>query len=58
MARIQREGTTWLAASAFHGRPGIRVSVSGWTTTEQDIDRAADVILRCLEDARAARGPG
>jgi glutamate/tyrosine decarboxylase-like PLP-dependent enzyme len=53
--RIQREGTTWLGASAFHGRPGIRVSISGWTTTEDDIDRSADAILRCLEEARAER---
>jgi glutamate/tyrosine decarboxylase-like PLP-dependent enzyme len=57
VARIQREGTTWLGMSAFHGRPGIRVSVSGWMTTEDDIDRSADAILRCLEEARAAR-PG
>jgi glutamate/tyrosine decarboxylase-like PLP-dependent enzyme len=57
VARIQRDGTTWLGASAFHGRPGIRVSVSGWTTTEEDIDRAADAILRSLDASIAAR-PG
>jgi glutamate/tyrosine decarboxylase-like PLP-dependent enzyme len=55
VARIQHDGTTWLGASAFHGRPGIRVSVSGWTTTEEDIDRSADAILRCLDEALAAR---
>jgi glutamate/tyrosine decarboxylase-like PLP-dependent enzyme len=58
VARVQREGTTWLGASAFHGRPGIRVSVSGWTTTDEDIDRSADAILRCLDEARAARATG
>jgi glutamate/tyrosine decarboxylase-like PLP-dependent enzyme len=56
VGRIQRDGTTWLGASAFHGRPGIRVSVSGWTTTEEDIDRAADAIVRCVEEARSVRG--
>jgi glutamate/tyrosine decarboxylase-like PLP-dependent enzyme len=58
VTRIQRDGTAWLGASAFHGRPGIRVSVSGWTTSEQDIDRSADAILRCLDAARAARAAG
>jgi glutamate/tyrosine decarboxylase-like PLP-dependent enzyme len=58
VARIQREGTTWMGASAFHGRPGIRISVSGWTTTEADIDRAADAIVRCVRDARGARSGG
>jgi threonine dehydrogenase-like Zn-dependent dehydrogenase len=57
VARVQRDGTTWMGASAFHGRPGIRISVSGWTTTEEDIDRSADAILRSLDAARAARPP-
>jgi hypothetical protein len=29
--------------------------VSGWTTTEDDIDRAAEAIARSLEEARTAR---
>jgi hypothetical protein len=30
----------------------MRVSVSSWKTTEADIDRSADAILRCLREAR------
>jgi hypothetical protein len=26
----------------------MRVSVSSWKTTEEDIDRSAEAILRCL----------
>jgi glutamate/tyrosine decarboxylase-like PLP-dependent enzyme len=56
VARIQAEGTTWLGGTTFHGEPALRVSVSGWSTREGDIDRSADAILRCVAEARAARG--
>jgi glutamate/tyrosine decarboxylase-like PLP-dependent enzyme len=55
IARVQREGTTWLGATTFQGKVRMRVSVSGWHTTTADIDRSADAILRCLDEALAAR---
>jgi glutamate/tyrosine decarboxylase-like PLP-dependent enzyme len=54
-ARVQAEGTTWLSGTTFHGQPALRISVSGWSTREDDIDRSADAILRCVADARVAR---
>jgi glutamate/tyrosine decarboxylase-like PLP-dependent enzyme len=53
IARVQREGTTWLGATTFHGEVRMRLSISGWYTSEEDIDRSADAILRCLDAARA-----
>jgi glutamate/tyrosine decarboxylase-like PLP-dependent enzyme len=44
---VQREGTLWLGGTTWAGRPAIRVSVSGWSTTEDDIDRSAAAILGC-----------
>jgi hypothetical protein len=32
----------------------MRVSVSNWSTSDDDIDRSADVILRMLSEARGA----
>ena len=58
VARVQREGTTWLSATTFHGRARMRLSVSSWYTSEDDIDRSADAVLRCLDDAQAARARG
>lgn len=43
---VQREGTCWLGGTTWHGKRLIRISVSSWTTTESDIDRSADAILR------------
>jgi glutamate/tyrosine decarboxylase-like PLP-dependent enzyme len=44
--RIQRDGTCWLGGTTWRGRRYLRISVSGWTTTEEDVDRSAEAILR------------
>ena len=38
---VQRGGEAWLGGTVWHGRAAIRVSVSNWSTTEDDIDRLA-----------------
>jgi hypothetical protein len=43
---VQREGTCWVGGTTWRGRRLMRVSVSNWTTTEADIDRSAEAILR------------
>jgi glutamate/tyrosine decarboxylase-like PLP-dependent enzyme len=54
IARVQADGTAWLGGTTFHGQPALRISVSSWSTTEDDIDRSADAVIRCLDEARAA----
>ena len=39
--RIQQDGTCWLAATRWRGRPAIRISVCNWRTGEEDIRRSA-----------------
>ena len=53
ISRIQAEGTTWLGGTTYHGVPALRISVSGWNTREDDIDRSADAILRAVDASRA-----
>jgi glutamate/tyrosine decarboxylase-like PLP-dependent enzyme len=55
LARIQADGTAWMSGTTFHGVPALRISVSGWNTREDDIDRSADAIRRSLAEARAGR---
>jgi glutamate/tyrosine decarboxylase-like PLP-dependent enzyme len=38
---VQRGGEAWLGGTVWHGCAAIRVSVSNWSTTEDDIDRLA-----------------
>ena len=51
VARIQRDGTAWLGATTWHGMAAMRISVSNWSTTEADADRAVNAILACAADA-------
>jgi glutamate/tyrosine decarboxylase-like PLP-dependent enzyme len=52
IARVQADGTAWLGGSTFHGTPVLRISVSGWSTREEDVDRSADAIIRAVDAAR------
>jgi glutamate/tyrosine decarboxylase-like PLP-dependent enzyme len=45
--RVQGEGTSWVGGTTFKGVPAMRISVSGWSTTEADVDRSVEAILRC-----------
>jgi hypothetical protein len=53
MARVQADGTCWLGGTTWHGMAAIRVSVSSWTTTDDDADRSAEAILRAVDAAIA-----
>ena len=61
IAAVQRDGTCWLGGTTWAGRAAMRVSVSGWQTTEDDIDRSAAAILavsmRLTTGERDGRGP-
>jgi len=46
VAGVQREGTCWLGGTTWQGRRLMRVSVSNWSTTEEDVDRSVAAILR------------
>ena len=48
IAGVQAEGTCWLGGTTWHGMAAMRVAVSNWSTTGEDIDRSADAILRVL----------
>jgi glutamate/tyrosine decarboxylase-like PLP-dependent enzyme len=43
---VQDEQVCWLGGSRWHDMDAMRISVSNWSTTEEDIDRSADSIVR------------
>jgi glutamate/tyrosine decarboxylase-like PLP-dependent enzyme len=43
---VQRDGTCWMGATTWRGRRLMRISVSNWTTTEEDVDRSVAAIER------------
>ena len=55
IAAVQAEGTCWLGGTTWKGAAAMRLSVVNHLTTESDIDRSAEAILRCLAQAWPAR---
>jgi glutamate/tyrosine decarboxylase-like PLP-dependent enzyme len=45
--RVQADGTCWLGGSRWKDQDVMRISVSGWNTSEEDVDRTVYAILRC-----------
>jgi glutamate/tyrosine decarboxylase-like PLP-dependent enzyme len=43
---IQRDGTCWMGGTTWHGRRLMRISVSNYATTEADVDRSVEAIVR------------
>jgi len=44
--RIQEDGTCWCGGTEWQGRTAMRISVSSWATTEADVDRSLEAIVR------------
>jgi glutamate/tyrosine decarboxylase-like PLP-dependent enzyme len=51
---VQREGTCWCGITQWQGRTAMRISVSSWATTEQDVELSLAAMLRAAERVRGA----
>jgi glutamate/tyrosine decarboxylase-like PLP-dependent enzyme len=45
IAAIQQEGTCWASGTEWGGESALRISVSNWATTEEDVERSAAAML-------------
>jgi glutamate/tyrosine decarboxylase-like PLP-dependent enzyme len=43
---IQQEGTCWCGGTVWQGQTAMRISVSSWATTDEDVERSLAAILR------------
>ena len=46
IADVQLDGTAWMGGTSWRGRRYMRIPVSNWQTTEDDVDRTVDAIRR------------
>lgn len=51
--RIQEDGTCWCGATEWHGKTAMRISVSSWATSEADVQRSLDAVIRIARACRA-----
>jgi len=52
--RIQEDGTCWCAGTVWQGETAMRISVSSWATTEEDVQRSLAAMIRIARECRAA----
>jgi glutamate/tyrosine decarboxylase-like PLP-dependent enzyme len=54
---VQDEGTLWLGATTWRGERLLRIAVSNWSTTEEEVDRWVEAIAPARTAVtREARG--
>lgn len=54
MAGIQADGTCWCGGTVWQGRAAMRISVSSWATTDEDVERSLAAMIRVAEGMRVA----
>jgi glutamate/tyrosine decarboxylase-like PLP-dependent enzyme len=57
VAAVQDDGTCWMSPTTWRGRRAMRISVSNWATTIDDVNRSCEAILRVAKRAAAPPGP-
>lgn len=57
IAAIQADGTCWCGGTEWRGKAVMRVSVSCWATTEKDIDRSLEAIIRIAKNTKSTESP-
>jgi glutamate/tyrosine decarboxylase-like PLP-dependent enzyme len=46
--RILEDGTAWMSGSTWRGQRVLRISVSNWSTTADDVERSLDAVRKAV----------
>ena len=49
IAAVQQEGVCWCGGTVWKGRTAMRISVSNWSTTDADVEKSIEAILRAAQ---------
>ena len=50
---LQTEGTCWCGITVWQGRTAMRISVSSWATTADDVERSLEAMIRVAAECRS-----
>jgi glutamate/tyrosine decarboxylase-like PLP-dependent enzyme len=53
IAALQEEGTCWCGETVWQGQTAMRISVSSWATTQDDVERSLEAMLRAAAGVRS-----
>jgi glutamate/tyrosine decarboxylase-like PLP-dependent enzyme len=46
ISEIQKDGTCWVGGTKWNGESAMRISVSSWATTDDDVERSLEAMIR------------
>jgi glutamate/tyrosine decarboxylase-like PLP-dependent enzyme len=52
IAELQRDGTCWCGGTVWQGQTAMRISVSSWATTAEDVELSLEAMLRAARRCR------
>jgi glutamate/tyrosine decarboxylase-like PLP-dependent enzyme len=55
IAALQAEGTCWCGGTVWHGRAAMRIAVSSWATTDEDVERSLGSMIRVAATVKGRR---
>ncbi len=50
IAGIQQDGTCWCGGTTWQGHTAMRISVSSWATTDADVERSLEAMIRVARE--------
>ena len=53
IATVQRDGSCWCGITVWQGQTAMRISVSSWATTDEDVELSLIAILRAASEVGA-----
>jgi glutamate/tyrosine decarboxylase-like PLP-dependent enzyme len=52
--RVQEDGTCWCGGTVWQEMAAMRISVSSWATTDEDVERSVQAIIRIARECQSA----
>jgi glutamate/tyrosine decarboxylase-like PLP-dependent enzyme len=49
VAAVQQEGTCWCGSTVWQGHTAMRISVSSWATTDEDVERSLAAMIAAAQ---------
>ena len=46
IAALQEEGTCWCGGTVWQGQTAMRISISSWATTDEDVEQSLEAMIR------------
>jgi glutamate/tyrosine decarboxylase-like PLP-dependent enzyme len=54
IAALQSDGVCWCGGTQWHGQAAMRISVSSWATSDDDVERSLEAMIRIATQNRNA----